>query len=134
MQITTEIDNAIRIVYFMSSEKSKIEAQRLAEISGVPIRFTVKILRKLKLSGIVKSIKGVHGGYLLNKSPEEISFLDVINAISGEIYINKCMANDFCCTRPDIKKTSECEIHKFLNELNEEISTKLRNKTFNMFN
>ena len=56
---------------------------------------------------------GVKGGYVLNKSPEEISFKDVIEAIDGPIYLNRCLLNPEDCNRYPIN----CEVHKELRKI-----------------
>lgn len=49
----------------------------------MPERFLLQILRNLVTHGILRSTRGVDGGYALTRSPEEISLLDVIEAIEG---------------------------------------------------
>ncbi|HYQ81257.1 MAG TPA: Rrf2 family transcriptional regulator, partial [Anaeromyxobacteraceae bacterium] len=47
----------------------------------------------------VKSSRGPHGGYALGRSPGEISFLDVIEAVEGPIALNVCLDGDDACGR-----------------------------------
>lgn len=49
----------------------------------MPERFLLQILRNLVTHGILRSTRGVDGGYALTRPPEEISLLDVIEAIEG---------------------------------------------------
>ena len=49
----------------------------------MPERFLLQILRNLVTHGILRSTRGVDGGYTLTRSPEDISLLDVIEAIEG---------------------------------------------------
>jgi len=51
----------------------------------MPERFLLQILRVLVTHGILKSTRGVEGGYSLSRSPEEISLLEVIEAIDGPL-------------------------------------------------
>lgn len=51
----------------------------------MPERFLLQILRNLVTHGILRSTRGVDGGYSLVKSPDEISLLDVIEAIEGPL-------------------------------------------------
>lgn len=132
MRITSEADYAIRIVAALSEENVKTDAATLSEITGITQRFALKILRKLMLNDIITSVKGVNGGYYLNKKPSEISVLDVVTAISGPIAVNKCMEHKFECSRPDIKKASECKIHSLFCSLNKSITETLSKQTFDM--
>ena len=51
----------------------------------MPERFLLQILRVLVTHGILKSTRGVEGGYSLSRSPEAISLLEVIEAIDGPL-------------------------------------------------
>lgn len=51
----------------------------------MPERFLLQILRVLVTHGILKSTRGVEGGYSLSRSPAEISLLEVIEAIDGPL-------------------------------------------------
>lgn len=93
MKITREADYALRIIAMLADENRQIEAKAIAEKNDIPYRFTLKILRKIVQAGIIKSYRGVNGGYVLNKKPSEITLKDVIETIDGKIAINKCMEN-----------------------------------------
>lgn len=54
----------------------------------MPERFLLQILRNLVTHGILQSTRGVDGGYRLERSPEEISLLEVIEAIDGPLVAN----------------------------------------------
>jgi Rrf2 family protein len=49
----------------------------------MPERFLLQILRNLVTHGILRSTRGVEGGYALMRPPEQISLLEVIEAIEG---------------------------------------------------
>ena len=97
MKITREADYALRIIAMLADENRQIEAKAIAEKNDIPYRFTLKILRKIVQAGIIKSYRGVNGGYVLNKKPSEITLKDVIETIDGKIAINKCMENPESC-------------------------------------
>lgn len=109
MTITREADYAMRIAALLAQSRILIDAKAIAEQSYVPYRFTLKILRKLVCAGIAKSYRGVNGGYLLNKSADEITLKEIIEAIDGPIAINRCIAEPDLC-----KNTGACRIQKHL--------------------
>ncbi len=114
MRITHEADYAIRILSYLSGSDGIIGAKEIAQQCGVSLKFTLKILRKLSMAGIVSSQKGVNGGFKLVTPSQDISFGQVIEAIDGPIAINHCLSCDFDCTRVDDKL--DCSIRKkFLN-------------------
>ncbi len=65
------------------SQPTTIEA--IARKRGIPEKFLVQILLQLKRAGIVRSVRGVHGGYLLGRMPESITLLDIVQAVDGPV-------------------------------------------------
>ena len=65
-----------------------VPCSRLATEGEMPERFLLQILRNLVAHGILGSTRGVDGGYTLERTPEEISLLDVIEAIDGPLVSN----------------------------------------------
>ena len=60
-----------------------VPCSQLAADGSMPERFLLQILRNLVTHGILTSTRGVDGGYRLDRPPEEISLLQVIEAIDG---------------------------------------------------
>ncbi|HOP11987.1 MAG TPA: Rrf2 family transcriptional regulator [Oscillospiraceae bacterium] len=108
--MTLEADYAVRIVSVMANENRRLDAGALSERTGVTLRFTLKIMRKLVTAGIAKSYKGVSGGYELAKPAGEISLAEVIEAIDGPFQMARCSGPDEC-SNPSTK-----EFCRFKNE------------------
>ena len=68
MRITLESDYALRIVTAIAESDGVVDAGTLSEKTLVTQRFTLKILHKLVLGGLILSYKGAKGGYKLAKS------------------------------------------------------------------
>jgi len=108
MQITRETDYAIRCVLHLSQDPDKvIMVDTIARDKKIPKSFLAKILQKLSKAGIVKSFRGVKGGYQLDKHPSEISLLNLIESIEGPVLMNECAMNkkfcdmsEFCAVHP----------------------------------
>lgn len=94
MHITLESDYAIRIVLCMARKKERIDANSIALQTGVPLRFSLKILRNLVGAGIAKSFKGTQGGYELNVKPEEITLKDILETVEGEYRFSRCISSE----------------------------------------
>ncbi len=99
MYITLETDYAVRIVAELCKRKDKLDAKTISTNTLVPLRFAVKILRKLVSLDIVKSYQGVQGGYRINKEPKDISLKTVVEAIEGTYCFSRCLAPDGECNR-----------------------------------
>ncbi len=68
-----------------STSGSPVPCSRLAAEGRMPERFLLQILRHLVTHGILQSTRGVDGGYSLDRKPEDISLLDVIEAVDGPL-------------------------------------------------
>ena len=124
MKITQEADYAIRFVYILAKQRDMVQgAAQLSQVAATPERYTLKILHKLKHQGIVQSVKGAHGGYLLACDPSEISLKRVIEAIDGEIALSKCMGEDPCSRMGQDKQG--CCFHRIFCDLSREVAERL---------
>ena len=99
MCLTLESDYAVRIIGCLAAENKRIDAKNISERTGVSLRFSLKILRKLVAGGIVTSYKGTQGGYQLARKPSEITLKDVIETIEGTYSFSRCLDPDYECTR-----------------------------------
>lgn len=121
MRITQEADYALRIIMYLSKTDKRVDAGTIAIDTAVSPRFATKILRKLMLAGLVRSYKGVTGGYTLAKAPEDITLLDVITVIDGEIRINRCIGTSDKCSRLSASGEKSCSVHEVLRDVNDYI-------------
>jgi Rrf2 family protein len=62
----------------------------LADFQGVSASFVAKVFTRLEKSGLVQAAEGVRGGFRLAREPEEISVLDVVDAIEGAKPLFRC--------------------------------------------
>src|SRR3954454_5273921 len=62
-----------------------VRIRQIAEAHGIPSRFLVQILLQLKSAGLVQSTRGAAGGYQLAKEPEDITLLDVMTVVDGQL-------------------------------------------------
>jgi Rrf2 family iron-sulfur cluster assembly transcriptional regulator len=99
MQITREGDYGIRSILYLARQPHK-KVSYIAEISEayqIPRTFLAKILQKLVKAKIVRSYRGVKGGFSLAKQAREINALEVLEAIEGKLALNICIADKKNC-------------------------------------
>jgi Rrf2 family protein len=85
----------------------------------MPERFLLQILRSLVTHGILGSTRGVDGGYVLERSPEEVSLLDVIEAVDGPVApslptgdgLSGQAASKLKCTLASVAELARRELH-----------------------
>jgi Rrf2 family protein len=62
-----------------------LKAEQIADAQEIPLNFLLGILRELRNSHLVRSVRGRDGGYLLSRPPQEIALADVIRAVDGPL-------------------------------------------------
>jgi Rrf2 family protein len=126
MQVTRETDYAIRCVYYLAGKKSGVTmVDEISKEMNIPKSFLAKILQKLGKGSLVKSYRGVKGGFMLARAPEEISLLKVIEAVQGPLSMNICALDKALCER-----STACAIHPVWVEVRREVEKILRRKNF----
>jgi Rrf2 family iron-sulfur cluster assembly transcriptional regulator len=70
----------------------------LAREEGIPPTFLGKIFQSLNKAGIVRSARGTGGGFALARSADEVSVLEVIEAVEGPIAFQRCLEPEADCT------------------------------------
>ncbi|HEY8947526.1 MAG TPA: Rrf2 family transcriptional regulator [Rhizomicrobium sp.] len=86
----------------------------IAEEAGVPRKFLEQILLELRKRGILRSLRGRSGGYLLAKPPNEISFADIIRVTDGPLALAPCVSVTAYHRCEDCEDEKTCAIRKVL--------------------
>lgn len=82
---------ALRTIACLASSPTRSEsADALAERTKVPRRYLNKVLQDLAKAGLVLSRSGPKGGHSLNKEPDTVTILDVVNAVAPVERIRHC--------------------------------------------
>jgi Rrf2 family protein len=83
-----------------------LSAREIADRQSLPVKYLEHILAALKSAGIVRSIRGKQGGYVLAKKPKEIKLEEVYHVLEGSSapvecvdHPENCSLKDFCPTR-----------------------------------
>ncbi|MGE5391202.1 MAG: RrF2 family transcriptional regulator [Deltaproteobacteria bacterium] len=116
MIINQATDYGFRAVIFLAAQprEKSIEAQTIAREVVIPMRFLLKIMPSLIKAGIIRSQRGVGGGYALARHPREISLLDILEAIEGPIRLNRCLIDIELCSR---NAAPDCKVHQALGDI-----------------
>ena len=126
MYITRKTDYAVRCIIFLSMEAGRtVSAGEISKAMLIPKDFLAKILQRLSRKGIVKSTKGVAGGFRLAKEPGKISLLEVIEAIQGPTAANACAVDENVCSL-----SGTCAVHPVWVELRKLVEERLKGETF----
>jgi Rrf2 family transcriptional regulator, nitric oxide-sensitive transcriptional repressor len=89
--ISQTAEYALRAVVFLGSQVGRpITTQRIAAATQVPVGYLSKVLQALGKAGLVEAQRGLRGGYVLARSPDELTVLDVINSVDPLQRITGC--------------------------------------------
>ena len=129
MNINQASDYGFRAVLYLSRQAGRevVDAQTIAENEVIPIRYLLKIMPSLIRAGIVVSHRGIGGGYALARDPRDINLLDVIEAIEGPIYLNRCLLDESCCSK---QGPPHCKIHQALDDIQQKLNCEFKRFNF----
>ena len=87
MRVSAKADYALRAVIELAviGGESPVKGERIAQAQEIPLKFLENILGDLRHAGIVRSQRGVEGGYWLARPTEEITVAEVVRAVEGPI-------------------------------------------------
>ncbi len=99
MRITRETDYALLVLTKLAVREEKLSASALAEMCELNVSLVSKVLKLLVKAALLTSTRGIYGGYQLQRDPEEITLLEVIEAIEGPVAVNACNDMDNPCDK-----------------------------------
>jgi Rrf2 family protein len=130
MQITRQADYAVRAVLYLAQlgPERRAATSQIAEDQQIPPSFLAKIVSQLSVAGLLQTSRGARGGVSLARMPEEISLLEVVEAIDGPILLNECVSPNGVCTFGD-----ECPMRPVWCDAQAELVERLKGTTFDRF-
>lgn len=130
MQITRQADYALRAMHFLArtDPSQRAATSQIADEMRIPPSFLAKIISQLSIAGLIHTSRGARGGVSLARPPEEISVLEVVEAIDGPIMLNECTADPADCPFGE-----DCMIRSLWCEAQAELMERLRTTNFAQF-
>jgi Rrf2 family protein len=105
---------ALRSLLFLAEQGSHTPVQlaNIASTQRVPPKYLELIMLDLKKAGLVQSVRGPKGGYVLAREPEAISFGEVVRVLEGPIALVPCASVNFYAPCGDCHDEQSCAIRK----------------------
>ena len=109
MKITRAAEYAVRCVLYMARKGRDVLVTRyeVSEYADIPPKFLAKIAQDLARAHLISIKQGPKGGFVLSKDPEEITLLQVVEIMIGEIHLNDCTHNPKGC-----RASSACSVNQ----------------------
>ena len=101
MKLSTKGRYGIHAMYDLAQFGSETPQpiKSIAERQNIPEAYLEQLIGQLRRSGLVKSVRGAQGGYLLSRSPAEITVGEVLRTLEGELAVVDCLMEEDACHR-----------------------------------
>jgi len=125
---------ALKALIYLAGLDQQIGAKprpsaEIAAEANIPRKFLEAILLDLKLAGIVHSTRGKAGGYVLARSPEQITFGEVIRVTDGPLALIHCASQKFYRRCLDCQDEAACALRRIMIEARTQLAAVLDART-----
>jgi len=133
--ITTSVEYAIHgLLWLVGNGDKPLSSRDIADLQVISPSFLAKIFPKLEKAGIVAASEGVRGGYRLARPADQITFLDIVDAIEGEKPLFDCQRVRGRCavfgdSAPDWALAGTCAVHAVMLQAEEAMRQALAAQT-----
>ena len=118
---------AISAVLYLTnnaSKEQKIGSKIIAEKLELPAPFLAKTMQELTKKGLIKSVKGPHGGFYLSKKDKENTVYEIIDCVDDITKFDQCYLG-----QPECNEENPCVVHYLYVPFKNKLLNKLKNKT-----
>jgi Rrf2 family protein len=118
LQISKQVDYGLQLLGSLAKlEKDQfLSLRQFSKESDISFLFLQRIARSLKSAGIIESMRGMKGGYVLKRNPKSISLKEIVEALEGHSCITRCLHSKTTCPR-----LKTCTAHKIFMGVNEHV-------------
>ena len=122
LRLSREADySLLAMMYIAAQPEGRLAYRReIAAHYNIPSEFLAKVLQKLSRHGLVRSYRGMNGGYVLGREPDRITLTDVIEAVDGPVSLVDCQCGDRACEQEEV-----CTVQSALAGVRQEIRSLL---------
>ena len=126
MNLSTRTEYGLRAVMELASnyEQKPLPLKVIAQRQGISVKYLERIIAVLKNAGIVNSIRGSLGGYMLAKAPDQIKAIECFRCLEGPVSLVDCVYNKASCNR-----FADCMVKGLWKQVNDAIEGVLQSIT-----
>ncbi|MCL5264367.1 MAG: Rrf2 family transcriptional regulator [Chloroflexi bacterium] len=109
MQLSRRADYGVRAMIDVASRRQgkRTTIDDISRRQAVPVGFLRRIIAALAVGGLLQTQRGEGGGIILARQADDITLLEILEALEGPIALNRCTFNPSQCPR-----TSHCAVHE----------------------
>jgi len=118
---------ALHSIILIARSDTSINVIQIAEMTESSKHHVAKVLQRLVKENFLSSYRGPSGGFSLKKKPEEITFLDIYEAIEGKLEITVCPLEKQVCP------FDRCLMNNVTNKMTADFKSYLQNQTVDKY-
>jgi len=101
MKISTRLRYGLRLLIDLANHQhdSPVKLKDIAQRQNISLNYMRQLIMPLETAGFIRSIRGNRGGYVLDKSPEEINLWEVASVLEGPLTLVDCVESPQLCQR-----------------------------------
>ncbi len=115
------------LAYIAQNTPERVSVKKMAEVLHASEAHLAKVFQKLSKAELVKSVRGPAGGFELNKSTEEVNFLQIYEIIEGKVNLGGCPFGKISCA------FQSCIFNQELNRISQDIYDTFKNMKLSDF-
>lgn len=117
LNFTEAVSLALHSMYYLARNPDKVVANReIASFLGGSQAHLFKVLRQLTRIGLIASVRGPSGGFMLKKAPKDITLLNIYEAIEGPLTTTSCLLKTPVCAQT-------CILGDLITSINDQVLT-----------
>jgi len=126
LQLSTKSRYGVRAILELALAygKKPLQVRAIAKRQAISSKYLEQLMAMLKSAGLLKSVRGSKGGYLLARPPTEITLYHVLEALEGPVCVIECLRQQEVCSR-----AGDCLTRPFWSEINTAIVDALESTT-----
>ncbi len=104
MKLSTKGRYGVRLMLDLAAHYGErpVLLREISEREEISEKYLWHLINPLKALGLVKATRGAHGGYILAKSPSEITVMDILQVLEGPLCLVDCVEKPAACKRSAI--------------------------------
>jgi Rrf2 family protein len=114
---------SIHAMILIGRSDIQLNVQQIAERTEASKHHLAKVLQRLTKAGFISSTRGPNGGFVLKKTAEEITMLDIYEAIEGKIDVSSCSLKHQICPK------DKCIVNNLVNKVTVDFVNYFKNQT-----
>jgi Rrf2 family protein len=126
MKLSTRTRYAMRAILELADNfgKGPLQTRVIAKNQDISVKYLEQLMAAMKSAGLVRSVRGARGGYILASPPDKIKLSEIFDVFEGPVITVECVVNENYCRR-----AADCIARKVWNEVHRAVKNVLESMT-----